>query len=87
MPNKDGTGPMGIGTMTGRRNGNCNGRGQCNGQGNGRGQGLGLGFRNGHGQMRGQLQIDELTLLQNQQKTHESRLDAIKNRISELGQK
>ncbi len=87
MPNKDGTGPIGLGAMTGRRNGNCNGAGQnsanCQRQGMGfrRGQGL------GQGRMRGQLQVDELTLLQNQQKACETRLDAIKNRIAELGQK
>ena len=49
MPNGDGTGPMGIGPMTGR--------------GNGFGNGCGHGFRNGQGRMQGQLQKDELTLL------------------------
>lgn len=83
MPNRDGTGPIGLGAMTGRGNGNCNGRGLGNGQRNGQC----MGFRRGQGAMRGQLQADELTILQNQQKNCESRLDAIKNRISELSQK
>ena len=87
MPNRDGTGPIGLESITGRKNGNCNGRGLGNGQRNGQRNGQGMGFRRGQGAMRGQLQTDELTILQNQQKNCESRLDAIKNRISELSQK
>ncbi len=51
MPNKDKTGPLGQGPLTGRQMGNCkgasplmNGRGPC-GRGLGRGFGRGFGFR------------------------------------------
>jgi len=53
MPGRDGTGPQGLGTMTGRAAGCCAGKGQPDnsarvggrgcGQGLGRGQGRGLG--------------------------------------------
>ncbi len=52
MPNKDGTGPNGKGSKTGRQLGKCEGaepieRGSRRGQGNGRGNGQGprRGFR------------------------------------------
>ena len=47
MPNFDGKGPRGEGSMTGRGMGRCNG-GQASrglGRGQGRGQGRGFGFR------------------------------------------
>jgi hypothetical protein len=40
MPNKDGTGPKGLGSMTGRGNGRC-GHGQQNRMGRGLGRGYG----------------------------------------------
>lgn len=53
MPNFNGTGPMGQGSMTGRGLGNCGtGRGQ-GGQGRGRSGGLGMGRRNRSGNGRG----------------------------------
>ena len=42
MPGFDGTGPRGLGSMTGRKIGKCN-DGQNNFRGRGRGQGRGLG--------------------------------------------
>ena len=56
MPGQDQTGPMGIGSMTGRGAGNCRGNkqpvysgndgfGRGAGRGGGRGMGCGLGFR------------------------------------------
>ena len=44
MPRRDGTGPMGCGSMTGRGFGVCTG-GNVNGFGRAMGMGLGLGFR------------------------------------------
>ena len=44
MPNKDGTGPEGKGSQTGRKKGNCQDsvkRGQGRGNGNGQGRGAG----------------------------------------------
>jgi len=59
MPNKDGTGPEGKGSKTGRGLGNCSskendkenssdvkGRGQGRGKGSGQGKGQGLGKQN-----------------------------------------
>ncbi len=77
MPRRDGTGPMGIGPITGRGNGFGNRVGQGNGRGMGNGNGCGLGFRNRQGQMQGQLQKDELTLL----KEHSQKVN---DRIAEL---
>lgn len=47
MPNGDGTGPMGIGPMTGR------GRGACQGNKLNQGLGTGNGMRNGAGRGNG----------------------------------
>ena len=44
MPRRDGTGPMGRGSMTGRGFGVCTGA-KASGFGRGMGMGLGLGFR------------------------------------------
>ena len=49
MPGRDGTGPMGLGAMTGRGAGYCGGRGAAQGVG----RGLGRGFRGGRGAGRG----------------------------------
>lgn len=49
MPGRDGTGPMGMGPMTGRGAGYCGGRGAAQGAG----RGLGLGFGRGRGAGRG----------------------------------
>lgn len=44
MPNRDGTGPEGKGSKTGRQRGNCNGA-EAQESRSGRGQGLGAGRR------------------------------------------
>ena len=55
MPYRDGTGPMGEGPMTGRKQGNCaddnvrNFGGRGFGRGFGRGRGFGFGFGQGRG--------------------------------------
>jgi hypothetical protein len=49
MPGRDGTGPMGLGPMTGRGAGYCGGHNAAQGAG----RGLGLGFRGGCGAGRG----------------------------------
>jgi len=58
MPQKDGTGPMGQGPLTGRRLGPC-GRGQRFGFG--RGQGFGRGMRSGYGPGYGYVEPAPLT--------------------------
>lgn len=44
MPNKDGTGPEGLGPKTGRQLGNCKEASPVEGRGFGRGRGLGRGL-------------------------------------------
>jgi len=45
MPNQDGTGPEGKGSLTGRKRGKCKGAVPCpRGMGGGRGQGRGRGM-------------------------------------------
>lgn len=59
MPRGDGTGPMGMGAMTGRRAGYCAGYGMpgfmnpAGGRGMGYGRGMGRGFGRGMGWGRG----------------------------------
>ena len=49
MPRRDGTGPMGQGSMTGRGAGPCSGDVAQGAPGQGRGRGFGLGFGRGFG--------------------------------------
>jgi hypothetical protein len=49
MPRGDGTGPMGMGGMTGRGAGYCAGFGAQGRENTARGRGLGIGFLGGHG--------------------------------------
>jgi len=79
MPNKDGTGPLGRGPLTGRGQGDCCPREQNGsnmnfrrGQGFGRGRGFGRGFRQGFNQIDNQRQFPisapvELTKQEKQQ--------------------
>lgn len=94
MPRGDGTGPTGMGPMTGRGMGVCAGnRGAGQGFGYGRGTGCGRGNVFGYGtQLRAgnnlaPLQQDELSLLKNQADMLENTLNNVKGRISELEQK
>ena len=45
MPNKYGTGPEGLGSKTGRQQGNCKDAKPMAGRGRGQGRGRGRGFR------------------------------------------
>lgn len=91
MPGRDGTGPIGIGSMTGRGMGNCAGNGQIQGNGNrrgmcrGNGQGYGVEFKNSNNLS--PLPQDELTLLKQQENILENTLNNVKGRISQLEQK
>lgn len=97
MPGRDGTGPMGAGSMTGRGAGVCGcgvGRRSANfansrrcGMGAGRGvasgRGMGLGRRSGAG-----VQVnpeDEKSFLEESIKVLEEELNARKKRIAEIG--
>lgn len=92
MPRRDGTGPAGMGAMTGRGMGICAGnRSQGFGYGRGMGYGRGNGFGNG-AQLRADnnvvpIQQDELSVLKNQANMLENALNNVKERISELEQK
>ncbi|HBG49413.1 MAG TPA: hypothetical protein DDW90_07930 [Cyanobacteria bacterium UBA9971] len=88
MPRRDGTGPMGMGQMTGKRMGVCAGIRTGQGCGNGRGMGNGRGF---NAQFRANnlapLQQDEVSLLKNQAAILESTLSNVKEKISKLEEK
>ena len=80
MPNRDGTGPLGVGSMTGRGAGRC-------------GRGLGLGRRFGGGRGRGWGGVasvteigaaDEKQMLREQAQMLQAQLDSIKMRVEGL---
>lgn len=91
MPGRDGTGPMGMGQMTGRKMGVC--AGNRAGQGFGNGRGMGRGFGRGYGSQLGAnsnlapLPQDELSLLKNQAGMLENTLNNVKEKISKLEEK
>lgn len=92
MPGRDGTGPMGAGSMIGRGLGFCTGANEVRyGTGLGFGLGLGLVCRRGFGRWFGRgFAIDEATsktqkkLLQNQKAILEKRLEAIDKQLENL---
>jgi len=93
MPRCDGTGPMGMGAMTGGGFGNCAGvkAGQNYGYGRGTGNGRGMG-RGFNAQFRANnnlapLQQDQLSLLKTQETMLENTLSNVKNKISKLEEK
>ncbi len=96
MPRRDGSGPAGMGPMTGRRLGNCLALGIpliagaaaafCRGRGFGRGSGRGFGWRNMSGAVAVPTSDDELSVLKKQAAILENNLNGIKERISELEQ-
>ena len=96
MPRMDGTGPMGQGSMMGKRNGKCQGNenaqklGVGYGKGFGNGNGKGMGNCNRHGQSFSSnlqpLAKDELTFLKNKANNMENNLNNVKAKISELEQ-
>lgn len=90
MPRMDGTGPMGMGAMTGRRQGRCAGSaqaGQERGAGLGPGRGPGrCGFQGAGRQrwMRNQEPVQEKETLTRAVGALESRLAAIKQRLGAI---
>ncbi len=95
MPRGDGTGPMGMGPMTGGGFGYCTGVnnnqnfGFGRGMGNGYGRGMGRGF---NAQFRvnnnfAPLQQDQLSLLKNQKTMLENTLNSVKDKISKFEEK
>jgi hypothetical protein len=92
MPGRDGTGPMGAGSMTGRGLGFCTGANAVRyGAGFGLGLGPGLACRRGFGRRFGRgFAINEATsktqkeLLQNQKTILEKRLEAIDKQLEDL---
>ena len=92
MPRGDGTGPQGMGPMTGRGMGNCS-PGVRRGLGLAIGLGLGLGLRRGFRRFWGvngavsQTSNDELSILKSQASTLEEDLTIIKEKISKLENK
>lgn len=100
MPRGDGTGPMGMGSMTGRGAGYCTGYsspGFASGRGSGRGRGrrpFGLGFRRMFAgddlvsqAMPSQQPVDEKAALKNQETLLEGQLRQVKERLKDLGEK
>ena len=96
MPGRDGTGPMGAGSMTGRGAGVCGsgvgrrsanfagGRGCGRGFGRGAGVGCGMGFGNRFARMSPE---QEKSLLEENLKAIEQELADTKNRIEEINRK
>lgn len=84
MPRRDGTGPMGLGSMTGRGLGSCTGA-------NGLGSGLGLSGRRGFGRGFGRgVAVNQSSsktqeaLLQEQRDLLKSQLSAIDKQLENL---
>ncbi len=85
MPNRNGTGPLGAGPLTGRGMGPCGGYGRAS-YGGGRGFGFGRGrgwfpFANTNGAISAD---DEKQALNSQISLLTEEIDAIKKRIEEL---
>ena len=90
MPRRDGTGPMGMGQMTGRGLGLCGnrfyGRRNCYGTGFGRrgfgpGYGAGYGYGPGYGARQ---DITEKEFLKNQKEFLESQIELIEKELDDL---
>ena len=88
MPRRDGTGPMGAGSMTGRGLGSCTGANAVKyGAGLGLGLGLGLACRRGFGRGFAVNQNSSKTqkeLLQEQKDLRKNRLDVIDKQLENL---
>jgi hypothetical protein len=89
MPNRDGTGPMKQGNMTGRGLGNCIIYGIPALAGAVAGIGFGLGRRRGGGRFfnRNTSSQVELETLKNQAQQIENSLETVKQRISDIESK
>lgn len=88
MPRGDGTGPQGMGSMTGRGLGACS-SGVKRGLGLAIGLGLGLGLRRGFRRFWGAKAAsnDELSILKSQATTLEEDLAIVREKITELEKK
>ena len=92
MPRRDGTGPMGAGSMTGRKLGSCTGANAVKyGAGFGLGLSLGLAFRRGFGRGLGRgfavnqnSSKTQKELLQEQKGLLKSRLNVIDKQLENL---
>jgi hypothetical protein len=92
MPRRDGTGPMGVGSMTGRGAGICRDATSVNygagpGSGFGRGQACRRGFGRGFGRGFADRQISSKTqkeLLTEQKTMLQERLEVIKDQLENL---
>lgn len=92
MPRRDGTGPMGVGSMTGRGLGFCTGANAVKyGAGLGIGLGLGLAYRRGFGRSFGRgFAINQTSsktqkeLLQEQRTILQDRLEVIDKQLENL---
>jgi len=92
MPRRDGTGPMGVGSMTRRGIGSCAGANSVKyGAGIGLGLGLGLACRRGFGRGFGRgVAVNQTSskakekLLQEQKKVLQSRLEVIDKQLGNL---
>ena len=84
MPGRDGTGPLGLGPLTGRGLGPCGrGLGFRRFFGRGRGLGLGLGFGRVFG-VRTLTKEEEKEILKDELKILEEEIAEIKKRLKEL---
>jgi len=98
MPGRDGTGPAGLGSMTGRGLGPCNGTGETYrgagygtgtgfsrgfGGGRGRGRGLGLGFFRGFANFNASSKTQK-ELLQDQKNILKNRLEEIDKQMEDI---
>lgn len=88
MPRMDGTGPMGMGPMTGRGLGPCgSGRG-FRGRGRGMGYGMMMGVCPWYGPMAKPTAQEEKDILKDQVEILQENLEAAKKRLTEIeGQK
>lgn len=83
MPNRDGTGPMGYGPMTGRGMGPC-GAGRGRGFGRGQGRGFGRGFGRVVPVYQEPTKEQETEMLKTEKAEIERELKEIEKRLKEL---
>ncbi len=83
MPRRDGTGPQGLGMMTGRQMGYCRSNRPNDAYGFGYGYGRGLGFRRGLGAGR----FFPSTSLDDEKQILEDRLNQINRELSDREEK
>lgn len=94
MPRGDGTGPRGMGRMTGRRNGNCVDNGESrtpsNSFGNQRGRFVKREMRQESGRIQENSQIEETSekeILKNEMQNLKQQIESVGKRLTELVKK